>query len=142
MADDSTPIEISDWKPAPFAMAGETVFAVGDVHGCAHELKTLLSVIASTVADGTGPRRLIFLGGLIHRGAENMCVLKLWAEGEKAGGAITSTGSWATTIKSSCSEAMTGRMRRRPKPYGSPSALVKEKSGRKCARGRAIRKSR
>ena len=31
----SAPVEISAWKPAPFALKGETVFAVGDVHGCA-----------------------------------------------------------------------------------------------------------
>ena len=29
------PVEISEWKPAPFALGGETVFAIGDVHGCA-----------------------------------------------------------------------------------------------------------
>ncbi len=36
------PVEISEWKPAPFALGGETVFAIGDVHGCAAELRVLL----------------------------------------------------------------------------------------------------
>ena len=40
------PVEISDWKPAPFALGGETVFAIGDVHGCAGELRALLDAIA------------------------------------------------------------------------------------------------
>ena len=29
------PVDISEWKPAPFALGGETVFAIGDIHGCA-----------------------------------------------------------------------------------------------------------
>ena len=40
------PVEISEWKPAPFALGGETVFAIGDVHGCAAELRVLLDAIA------------------------------------------------------------------------------------------------
>lgn len=35
------PVTISEWKPAPFDLKGETVFAIGDVHGCAAELGTL-----------------------------------------------------------------------------------------------------
>ena len=33
------PVEISDWTAAPFDLKGETVFAIGDVHGCADELR-------------------------------------------------------------------------------------------------------
>ena len=42
------PVEISDWKPAPFELSGETVFAIGDMHGCADELRALLGTIART----------------------------------------------------------------------------------------------
>jgi len=42
--------------------------------------------MASTAADGMGRRRLIFLGDMIHRGPDNIGVLKLWAKGEKARG--------------------------------------------------------
>jgi len=38
----SLPVDVSAWKPAPFALGGETIFAVGDVHGCAEELQALL----------------------------------------------------------------------------------------------------
>jgi hypothetical protein len=34
----AAPVSISDWKAAPFDVKGETVFAIGDVHGCADEL--------------------------------------------------------------------------------------------------------
>ena len=44
------PVTVSDWKPAPFDMKGETVFAIGDVHGCAAELSVLLK---STPSQGT-----------------------------------------------------------------------------------------
>src|SRR5919106_3027253 len=58
------PVEISDWKPAPFALGGETVFAIGDVHGCASELRVLLDTIARLAADAAGKRRLIYLGDM------------------------------------------------------------------------------
>ena len=35
------PVEISEWKPAPFDLKGETVFAIGDVHGCGRPLRDL-----------------------------------------------------------------------------------------------------
>ena len=47
-----TPVEISEWKPAPFELEGETVFAIGDVHGCAEELRALLGTIG-----GPGQRK-------------------------------------------------------------------------------------
>jgi serine/threonine protein phosphatase 1 len=79
------PVAASAWRPAPFAVAGETVFAVGDVHGCAAELRALLAAVA-TIAAGTtaGARRLIFLGDLIDRGPDSIGVLRLWAEDEAA----------------------------------------------------------
>jgi len=54
MVDASVPVEISDWQAAPFALAGETVLAVGDVHGCARELDALLAAITATPR--TAPR--------------------------------------------------------------------------------------
>src|SRR3984957_17376854 len=61
------PVEISDWKPAPFDLKGETVFAIGDVHGCANELRALLGSIGELAADSVG-------------------VLDLWAADEAAHG--------------------------------------------------------
>ena len=39
------------WKAAPFALEGETVFAVGDVHGCAVELVSLLDAVRMLARD-------------------------------------------------------------------------------------------
>ena len=74
------PMEISGWKPAPFALGGETVFAVGDVHGCAEELRALLRAIAILAREGEGRRSLVYLGDLIDRGPDTVGTLKLWAE--------------------------------------------------------------
>ena len=74
------PVDISDWKPAPFDLHGETVFAIGDVHGCAAELQATLATIARLAAShGGGRRRLVFLGDMIDRGPDNVGTLKLWA---------------------------------------------------------------
>lgn len=80
------PIEISDWKPAPFDLGGETVFAIGDVHGCADELSTLLRTIGRLAGETSGKRRLIYLGDMINRGPDSVGVLEHWAEGEDAHG--------------------------------------------------------
>ena len=63
-----------------------TVFAVGDVHGCAGELDHLLDAIRSLAHDAARPRRLLYLGDLIDRGPDNIGVLRRWAEGAKARG--------------------------------------------------------
>jgi serine/threonine protein phosphatase 1 len=84
MVDVSVPVEVSDWRPAPFTLAGETVFAVGDVHGCARELDALLTTVAATPR--TAPRRLIFLGDLIDRGPDNLGALRAWAAPASARG--------------------------------------------------------
>ena len=80
------PVEISDWKPAPFDLKGETVFAIGDIHGCADELRDLLGAISSFAAGMNGLKRLVYLGDLINRGPDNMGVLRLWAEDERRRG--------------------------------------------------------
>ncbi|MBX3498443.1 MAG: serine/threonine protein phosphatase [Alphaproteobacteria bacterium] len=86
MVQGSMPVDIGDWRPAPFALGGGTVFAVGDVHGCADELAALLAVIADEAAGAPGPRRLVYLGDLIDRGPRNLEVLRLWNEDERARG--------------------------------------------------------
>jgi serine/threonine protein phosphatase 1 len=78
------PVEISDWKPAPFELSGETVFAIGDVHGCAAELHVLLDAIGGLAAQSSGKRRLIYLGDMINRGPDSVGVLELWAAAEAA----------------------------------------------------------
>ena len=80
------PVEISEWKPAPFDLKGETVFAIGDVHGCAAELKALLATIARLAGEADGRRRLIYLGDMINRGPDSIGVLEQWAGSEEAHG--------------------------------------------------------
>ena len=80
------PVDISNWKPAPFALNGETVFAIGDVHGCADELRALLGVIRRLAGDTDGKRRLVYLGDMINRGPDSMGVLEQWAGNEEAHG--------------------------------------------------------
>src|SRR5262245_12967882 len=77
------PVDISDWKPAPFDLQGETVFAIGDIHGCGAELRDLLGTVATLAASARHPNRLIYLGDLINRGPDNLGVLRLWAEDER-----------------------------------------------------------
>jgi serine/threonine protein phosphatase 1 len=77
------PVEISPWMPAPFALGGETVFAVGDIHGCLDEMTALLDTIRSLAAESAyAPRRLVYLGDMIDRGPSTVGVLKKWAEPE------------------------------------------------------------
>lgn len=82
----SLPVEISEWKPAPFDLGGETVFAIGDVHGCAAELRALLDAIARLAGQASGKRRLIYLGDMINRGPDGVGVLEQWAGSEEAHG--------------------------------------------------------
>ncbi|WP_421995362.1 metallophosphoesterase [Reyranella sp.] len=76
------PVEIGTWKPAPFALRGETVFAIGDVHGCAAELAAMLDAIANLAAETAGRRRLVYLGDMINRGPDSIGVLRQWAGSE------------------------------------------------------------
>jgi serine/threonine protein phosphatase 1 len=80
------PVEISDWKPAPFDLLGETVFAIGDVHGCADELRALRDTIRDLAAQSSGKRRLVYLGDMINRGPDSVGVLELWAADAAAHG--------------------------------------------------------
>ena len=80
------PVEISPWMPAPFALDGETVFAVGDVHGCLDEMAAMLDTIGKLAAESSGQRRLVYLGDMIDRGPSTIGVLKKWAEDEDVRG--------------------------------------------------------
>jgi serine/threonine protein phosphatase 1 len=82
----TVPVEISAWKPAPFALEGETVFAVGDIHGCAPELAALLDTVATLAREQRGPRRLVYLGDVVDRGPDTIGALRLWAEAAAARG--------------------------------------------------------
>jgi serine/threonine protein phosphatase 1 len=75
------PVEVSPWKPAPFALDGETVFAVGDIHGCVDEMRSLLDTIADLARESTSKRRLVYLGDMVDRGPDTLGVLRLWGEG-------------------------------------------------------------
>ena len=79
-------VDISPWMPAPFALDGETVFAVGDVHGCADHLHSLLETVRSLAGESAGPHRLVYLGDMIDRGPDTVGVLRQWAEGPQAHG--------------------------------------------------------
>ncbi|MBI3495971.1 MAG: metallophosphoesterase [Proteobacteria bacterium] len=84
--DRNAALEVSEWRSARFDVEGESIFAVGDVHGCARELQMLLATIAATATPGASRRRLVYLGDMIDRGPENLEVLRLWAEGEACRG--------------------------------------------------------
>lgn len=71
-------IDASEWRAAPIDARGETVFAIGDVHGCSAQLGALLEYLSALARDQTGTR-LIFLGDLIARGPNSLEALRLWA---------------------------------------------------------------
>ena len=76
----STPdaLSVSEWREAAFRVAGETIFAIGDVHGCVGQLSVLLEHI-SGLPQGSAAR-LIFLGDLICRGPSSIAALAKWAD--------------------------------------------------------------
>jgi serine/threonine protein phosphatase 1 len=79
-------LSLSDWVSAPFELGGQTVFAVGDVHGCADELTALLDRIEALARETGRDRHLIYLGDMIDRGPDNIGALGLWAEDAPARG--------------------------------------------------------
>jgi serine/threonine protein phosphatase 1 len=80
------PVDVATWKDAPFDVKGETIFAIGDVHGCAAELRALLGAIGELARQATGRRRLVYLGDMINRGPDSAGCLELWARDETAHG--------------------------------------------------------
>ena len=71
-------LEPSAWREQPLRLEGETIFAIGDVHGCEPQLAALLETFSRLAAER--PARLIFLGDLICRGPSSVGALKLWAD--------------------------------------------------------------
>jgi serine/threonine protein phosphatase 1 len=82
----SVPVDIGAWQPAPFQLDGETVFAIGDVHGCSQELACLLDSVAGLAREQPGTTRLVYLGDVIDRGPDTLGALRLWAENADARG--------------------------------------------------------
>ena len=79
-------VSFHDWQPAPFAIGNESIFAIGDVHGCARHLAALLQALTATATPAGNRRRLVYLGDMVDRGPDNIGALKLWAEDETARG--------------------------------------------------------
>lgn len=69
---------VSDWRIAPIQVNGETIFAIGDVHGCADHLSLLIQRLEAE-AGGVRTSRLIFLGDLICRGPSSLGALAHWS---------------------------------------------------------------
>lgn len=63
------------WRPA--LPAGERVYAVGDIHGCAAELDRLLALIEEDdAARGRARTTVIFVGDLVDRGPASAAVVE------------------------------------------------------------------
>ena len=73
-----------DWVAAPIETAGETVFAVGDVHGCTPLLEAMLAGIEGLLP--VAAPRLVFLGDMIDRGPDGIGTLRRWARAEPVPG--------------------------------------------------------
>ncbi|WP_156840045.1 metallophosphoesterase family protein [Novosphingobium aquimarinum] len=65
-------------RRSPTVPDGERVYAIGDVHGCADELATLLDMITKD-HEARGPAKLtvIFLGDLVNRGPDSARAVRL-----------------------------------------------------------------
>ena len=62
-------------KTQPFVPNGLRVYAIGDIHGCLHELDTLLAKIVDDAIDFVGEKKIVFLGDYIDRGPDSKQVL-------------------------------------------------------------------
>jgi hypothetical protein len=69
-------LDQSDWREAPLRV-DQTIFAIGDVHGCHGQLAVLLDTFKALANNGSA--RLIFLGDVICRGPNSLAALSLWA---------------------------------------------------------------
>jgi len=75
----SPSLTVSEWREAAFRVEGETIFAVGDVHGCVGQLSSLLEHICKLSQALHATTRLIFLGDLVCRGPSSIRALALWS---------------------------------------------------------------
>jgi serine/threonine protein phosphatase 1 len=62
-------LSFPDWPAA--------VYAIGDVHGCADQLRRLLAVIAADAAGFAGDKWIVGLGDYVDRGPQSSTVLDL-----------------------------------------------------------------
>jgi len=77
---------IGPWITSATETAGETLFVVGDVHGCTALLQAMLDGLADLATAAARPTRLVFLGDLVDRGLDSIGSLRLWATTEPARG--------------------------------------------------------
>lgn len=75
-------VATTSWQQAPFDTAGVSLFAVGDVHGCAEQFEGLAREIGRHAAD-CRRSQLVLLGDIINKGPSSVDVLKLWADDER-----------------------------------------------------------
>jgi protein phosphatase len=67
---------------------------IGDVHGCIHELRSLLHVLGYSIPEGhPDGRQVIFAGDLVNRGPDTPAVLRLIQAMVKAGSAQSVMGN-------------------------------------------------
>lgn len=82
-----------DNPPSPHIGEGERVYAIGDIHGCAGLLRSLLALIeADDAARPPAKTSLILLGDLIDRGPSSAQVVR-YAMALAANGAIVLKGN-------------------------------------------------
>jgi len=69
-------LDQSDWREAS-VLVDHSIFAIGDVHGCHHQLALLLDTFEALTSNRRA--RLVFVGDLICRGPDSLAALSLWA---------------------------------------------------------------
>jgi serine/threonine protein phosphatase 1 len=65
--------------------AGETLYAIGDIHGCRGELEQLLNRITDEISSSNATAHLIFLGDYVDRGPDSAGVLNRLIDGPLPG---------------------------------------------------------
>lgn len=65
--------------------AGETIYAIGDIHGCRCELEQLLKSITDEISSAGAAAHLIFLGDYVDRGPDSAGVLSRLIDGPLPG---------------------------------------------------------
>jgi len=68
-------------RPRYVVPEGMRVYAIGDVHGCVHELEDLLDAIDKDQGQATLETHLVFLGDLVDRGPSSADVIGLLRTG-------------------------------------------------------------
>jgi serine/threonine protein phosphatase 1 len=78
-----------DFRPAPASLpAGQRIYAVGDVHGCADRLRTLHQAIAADLAARPAAETLLLhIGDYIDRGPDTAGVIEMLRHGPPLPGA-------------------------------------------------------